>query len=166
MRICHSHASACRVGPCPALPKICAPTRARPPGLFDFARASGSWNLPKNPKRSIHPWEKVNGRRIIGASRKSLFRNSFWSPRTCSDYPPDETWGDRVECEFIPAGSQGSPRRRGNGLAALPVKHETSPKEGFLRIPRLLMVATEMRGIIIMKIKRRNSNSGYSRDLS
>src|SRR5271166_2614903 len=54
---------------------------------------------------------KVNERRIIGASRKSLFRNSFRFPRTCSDYPSDKTWGDRVECEFIPAGRQGSPRR-------------------------------------------------------
>ncbi len=76
--------------------------------------------------------KKVNGRRIIGASRKSLFRNSFWSPRTCSDYPPDETWRDRVEWEFIPAGRQGSPRRRGN--------MRPNAATGFLRIPRLLVV--------------------------
>ncbi len=76
--------------------------------------------------------EKVNVRRIIGASRKSLFRNSFRFPRTCSDYPPDETWGDRVDCEFIPAGRQGSPRRRGN--------MRPNAATGFLRIPRLLVV--------------------------
>ncbi len=55
-------------------------------------KASGRWKLPKNPKRSTHNG-KVNGRRIIGASRKSLFRTLFRFPRTCLAYPPDETWG-------------------------------------------------------------------------
>ena len=35
----------------------------------------------------------VNGRRIIDASRKLLFRIFFRFPRTCFAYPPDETWG-------------------------------------------------------------------------
>src|SRR5208337_1672986 len=77
-------------------------------GTVLWRTAGGSF--PKNPKRSTHIG-KVNGRRIIGASHKSLFRTFFRFPRTCLACPPDETWGDRVAGEFIPAGRLSSFRR-------------------------------------------------------
>ena len=90
-------------------------------------RQAAGGTYPRTQRGPSTFGKKVNGRRISGASRKSLFRNSFWSPRACSDYPPDETWGDRVACEFIPADRQGSPRRRGN--------MRPNAGTGFLRIP-------------------------------
>jgi hypothetical protein len=56
--------------------------------LTPVRRAAGG-SSPKNSKRSTHTG-KANGRRIIGDSRKPLFRNTFRFTWSCLAFQPDE----------------------------------------------------------------------------
>ena len=59
------------------------------PRSYPRVKESGRWKLTQELKQVPAHWES-NGRRIIGASRKPLFRNTFRFAWSSLAFPPDE----------------------------------------------------------------------------